>query len=317
MARIDELRLMTKVARLYHERGLNQSAIAAQLDLSQATVSRLLKRARQEQIVRTIVSAPHGTFPDLEEALQTTYNLKQAIVVDCADDDDDDTHQRELGAAAAYYIETTLKQNEIIGISSWSATLLATVDSMHPLSKATDAQVVQILGGVGNPAAEGHAARLTSRLASLVHGRVVSLPAPGVVGSADSLRVLLDDQFVRQAIDLFEQVTLALVGIGSVEPSKLLASSGNVFSTAELDMLREHGAVGDVCLRFFNATGQPVVTSLNERVIGMSLEQMKKVQRSVGIAGGKRKMAAIQGALAGGWINVLITDRFTAERLVK
>ena len=36
----------------------------------------------------------------------------------------------------------------------------------------------------------------------------------------------------------------------------------------------------------------------------------------VGIAGGKRKTAAIRGALAGGWINTLITDRSTAERLI-
>ncbi len=314
MARIDELRLMTKVARMYHERGTTQSDIAAQLELSQATVSRLLKKARQEKIIRTVVTVPQGAYPDLEEVLQKTYNLKDVIVVDC--ETDSDTIERELGAAAAYYVETTLKQDEVIGISSWSATLLAMVDSMHPLARKSGAQVVQILGGVGNPSAEVHAARLTTRLASLVYGSETPLPAPGVVGSAESLRIMQDDQFVKEAMGLFDKVTLALVGVGSVAPSKLLASSGNVFSADELDTLREHGAVGDVCLRFFNAQGQPVVTPLNDRVIGMSREQLKKVQRSVGIAGGKRKVAAIHGALAGGWINVLITDHFTAKRLV-
>lgn len=314
MARIDELRLMTKVARMYHEQGITQSDIASQLELSQATVSRLLKKARQENIVRTVVTAPPGTYPELEDVLLKTYNLKDVVVVDC--EDDSDTIERELGSAAAYYVETTLKQHEIIGISSWSATLLAMVDAMQPLTRSNEAQVVQILGGVGNPSAEVHAARLTSRLAALVHGKVISLPAPGVVGSAESLRVIQEDPFVREAMALFDKITLALVGIGSVEPSKLLASSGNVFSAEELDMLRRHGAVGDICLRFFDALGQPVMTSLNERVIGMSLEQLKKVQRSVGIAGGRRKTAAIWGALLGGWINVLITDHFTARRLV-
>ncbi|RMF01559.1 MAG: sugar-binding transcriptional regulator, partial [Chloroflexi bacterium] len=221
MARVDEVRLMTKVARLYHERGVNQSTIAAQLDLSQATVSRLLKRARQEQIVRTIVSVPPGAFPDTEEALLRKFGLKDAIVVDCQNDPD--SIQREVGAAAAYYLETTLKQDEVIGISSWSAMLLAMVDAMHPLSRKTGAQVVQILGGVGNPSVELHANRLTSRLANLVHGSVISLPAPGVVGSAESMRVLMEDPYVRQAVSLFEQTTLALVGIGSVAPSKMLA----------------------------------------------------------------------------------------------
>lgn len=315
MAKADELRLMTKVALMYHERSITQSDIAEQLELSQATVSRLLKKARQEKIIRTVVSVPPGAYPELEEALQKSYNLKDVIVVDC--ETDADSIEREIGAAAAYYVETTLKQDEVIGISSWSATLLAMVDSMHPLARRSGAQVVQILGGVGNPLAEVHAARITTRLASLVHGSETSLPAPGVVGSPESLQIMQEDQFVKAALVLFDKVTLALVGVGSVAPSKLLASSGNVFSTDELGLLREHGAVGDVCLRFFDAQGQPVVTPLNERVIGISLEQLKKVQRSVGIAGGKRKTAAIQGALAGGWINVLITDHFTARRLVQ
>lgn len=314
MARIDELRLITKVAHLYHDREIKQSEIADQLELSQATVSRLLKKAKQEGIVRTVVRIPSGAYPGLEEKLCRHYHLKDAVIVDCSNEDDP---VREIGAAAAYYLETSLKQSEVIGISSWSGTLLAMVDAMHPVSRPTSAQVIQILGGVGNPSAEVHAARLTGRLAALVKGETAFLPAPGVVGSAESLRVLLEDQFVQQSLELFNRVTLALVGIGSIEPSQLLASSGNVFSPKELNLLRQHGAVGDVCLRFFDQMGQPVVTPLDERVMGMSLEQLKRAERSVGIAGGRRKHRAIRGALAGGWINVLITDRFTAEALTE
>jgi DNA-binding transcriptional regulator LsrR (DeoR family) len=236
MARIDELRLMTKVAHLYFEREQNQSEIAAQLHLSQATVSRLLTRAKKEQIVRTIISAPPGAYPMMEEAIQSAYRLKDVIVVDCVDSDDP---MREIGAAGAYYVETTLKQREIIGISSWSSTLLAMVEAMHPITRETEAQVVQVLGGVGNPAAEVHAARLTGRLATLVNGKAKFLPAPGVVGSVDSMRVMLDDQFIREALNMFSSVTLALVGIGAVEPSDLLARSGNVFSSEELNLLKE------------------------------------------------------------------------------
>jgi DNA-binding transcriptional regulator LsrR (DeoR family) len=315
MSRLDELRLITVVARLYHEQGLGQIEIANQLSLSQSTVSRLLKRARQEKIVRTTISVPSGVYPDLEDKLQNKYQLQQAIVADCASDTEEAT-RREIGAAAAYYLETTLRQDEVVGISSWSETLLAMVEAMHPLPRETEAQVVQILGGVGNPAAAAHAARLTGRLADLIHGRVTALPAPGVVGSANSLRVLLDDLYVGAALALFDRVTLALVGIGAVEPSKLLASSGNVFSSEELDQLRAQGAVGDICVRFFDQSGRPVWTPLNERVIGMTLEQLQRVKRSVGIAGGRRKLEAIRGALLGGWINILITDRFTAEKLI-
>src|SRR5262249_60889715 len=77
------------------------------------------------------------------------------------------------------------------------------------------------------------------------------------------------------------------------------------------------GAVGDVCLRFFDAEGKPVATELDGRVIGMELRQLRGVTRSVGVAGGFRKFTAILGALRGRWINVLVTDRRTAERLLK
>lgn len=314
LARTDELRLITKVARLYYERGVRQADIARQLDLSQATVSRLLKRAEEERIVRISVSVPHGAYTELEEELQAAYGLKEAIVVDSVEDEEQIL--RDLGAAAAYYVENTLKNGEVIGISSWSATLLAMVDAMHPLPRSISAQVVQILGSVGNPAAETHAAHLTRRMASLTRGEATFLPTPGVTGSAEMARIYIEDPFVRPAIAQFEHVTLALVGIGTVEPSKLLTSSGNIFNAQELELLRSSGGVGDICLRFFDQDGLPVQTPLNDRVIGMRLEQLRSVARSVGIAGGRRKMHAIRGALAGRWINVLITDRRTAEALV-
>jgi DNA-binding transcriptional regulator LsrR (DeoR family) len=315
LARSDELRLMAKVARLYYERKARQADIAAQLDLSQASVSRLLKRAEEEQIVRITISVPHGAFTELEEELEALYGLKEAIVVDSGTDEAE--LLRDLGAAAAYYVETTLKSGEVIGISSWSSTLVAMVDALHPLPRSINTRVVQILGGVGDPNAENHATHLTRRMASLTRGEATFLPTPGITGSAEMARIYLEDPFVRPTIAQFAQVTLALVGIGTVEPSKLLTSSGNIFNAEELDLLRSRGSVGDICLRFFDQDGAPVLTRLNDRVIGMQLEQLQQIPRSVGIAGGQRKLRAILGALRGRWINVLITDRGTAAALVK
>lgn len=315
MARIDEIRLMTKVAHLYYNQEMTQPEIAAQLDLSQATVSRLLKRAKQEQIVRVTVNVPHGIYSELEGQLQKTYGLKEAVVVDSVEYNDQVL--RDIGSAAAYYLETTLRAGDMIGVSSWSATLLAMVDALQPLTRSSHIRVLQILGGLGNPSAEVHASRLVGRLATLVRGEAVFLPAPGVVGSPEVVPILGEDRYVRDAMSLFSQVSIALVGIGTIEPSGLLASSGNIFSPEELNMLREAGAVGDICLRFFDASGTPVVTPLDDRVIGMNLDQLRQVKRAVGIAGGKQKLSAIRGALQGRLINVLITDRFTAQHLLQ
>jgi DNA-binding transcriptional regulator LsrR (DeoR family) len=316
VARIDEARLMTRVARLYYETGIRQPEIATRLRLSQPKVSRLLRQAQDEGIVRISVRAPSGTYPDLELALEGRYGLQDAEVVDVSVSDDEHI-VRELGEAAAYHVETTVRSGDIIGVSSWSATLLAMVDAMHPVSSVRDVRVVQILGGGGDPAAEGHATHLVRRLAHLLGGEGTFLPAPSSVGSPEARSVLLEDPFVQRAMALFDQLSVALVGIGGLEPSGLLASSGNVFSREELTTVRASGGVGDIGLRYLCADGRPVDAAVDLRVIGIELDQLRRVPRAIGVAGGPRKTAAIRAALLGGWINCLITDRATAERLLE
>jgi DNA-binding transcriptional regulator LsrR (DeoR family) len=316
MMPLEEVRLLARVALLYYRQGLKQSDIAERLDLSQATVSRMLRRAVDEGVVRISVSTPPNVFTEIENELSTRYELKTAIVVDCESDDDDDLIQQRLGRAAAYYIETTLGDDEVIGLSSWSATLLAMVDAMHPRNRPTGSTVVQILGGLGNPSASIYASRLTERFAYLVKGQAVYLPAPGVTTSKEAHDSFLHDTFVRHAVEYFDKLTLALVGIGSLEPSVLLSRSGNVFSIAELETLRAANAVGDVCLRFFDGEGRHIQSELDARVFGIAPHQLNNVRRSVGIAGGRRKFAAIRAAIVGRWINIVITDRCTAECLL-
>lgn len=316
MARTDELRLITKVARLYYQREMRQNEIADLMGLSQASVSRLLSSAKEAGIVRITVNIPNGVNSEIEEQVAHKFNLKDMIVVECEDDQDEILLQREIGSAGAFYVETIIHNNDVVGISSWSSTLLALVDAMHQVPGRSGIQVVQILGGIGNPSAEVHANRLTGRFASLVNGTAHFLPAPGIVGSEAALKVLLADQYVSEAMQLFDRVSIALVGIGDIEPSKLLTLSGNVFSLKEQETLRSKGAVGDILLRFFDDVGKPVKGPLSNRVVSMSLEQLAQVDRAIAVAGGPRKYKAILGALYGRRINVLVTDRRTAERLL-
>jgi DNA-binding transcriptional regulator LsrR (DeoR family) len=306
---------MTRVARLYHEEGLTQTEVARRLGLTQVAVSRMLKKAQESGIVRTTVVTPPGAFTDLEDLLEQKFSLQQAIVGDAVRDSEESVLSA-IGSAAAQFLESTLKAGEVIGISSWSTTLLSMVDHMHPISKAENCLVVQMLGGVGNPSAEQHANRLAIRLARLVHGEARFLSAPGLVGSARAAKVLLEDRSVSETVALFSNVSLALVGVGALEPSALVASSGNTFSRAELEDLQKSGAVGDICLCFYDAAGRQVRGALDGRVIGIDLESLRQVQRSVALCGGKKKFPAILGALRGQWVNTLITDQYTAQRLV-
>lgn len=229
-----------------------QSEIAKHLRISQATVSRMLKRAQEEEIVRTTVVAPSGTYAELESGLRGRYGLSEAIVVECSEDRDGAIMAR-IGEAAAHFLEATLQAGEIIGVSSWSETILRMVDNIHPMKSGKARYVVQTLGGMGDPTVQIHANQLTTRLARLTGAEAHLLSAPGVAQSREAKLVLLGDTYVRQTMELFSRITLAIVGIGAMEPSGMLARSGNVFSSRELAEVAEAGGVGDISLRFFNA----------------------------------------------------------------
>jgi DNA-binding transcriptional regulator LsrR (DeoR family) len=315
MARVDELRLMAKVARMYYMQDLTQQEMTEKLQLHQSTISRMLKKARTMNLVRFSIATPTGTFAELEDQLTSRFHLKDAVVVDCPAEGE--AMLRDLGVALAYFLETTLKPGKTIGISSWSRSLFAMVDALHPGEYCKGGKVVQILGGIGNlGGGEFHAIHLAQRLAAGVGAMAVLLQAPAIVGSPEAQRVLSRDAAVRQAAALFDTLDIALVGIGSMEPSRMLTSSGNIFSREERAELQRMGAVGDICMRFYDAAGQPVKTSLTKRVIGIDLVKLRTCRRVVGVAGGASKAEAILGALRGELIDVLITDHRTAELLV-
>ena len=311
----ENARLMTKVARLYHEQGLSQPNISSRLHISQSRVSRLLTKATEVGIVRTTVVNTTGVYAELEDELEKKYSISEIVIVDTTDSEEQIL--KSLGSAAAHYLESTLTGGDKIGISSWSSSLLSTVEAMRPkVSKVAD-EVVQVIGGVGESNAQAHAVRLAGRLAEVTGARVSYLPAPGLVNSPEAARALFANQNISSVLKSVEGLTLLLVGIGSIEPSKLLKESGNSLSEKERKDLTRLGAVGDVCMRYFDEEGKSLKTNLDKRIIGIQADQLKKISRRVAVAGGSRKFKAIKAALDGGWVNVLITDYKTAKKLAE
>ena len=238
---------MVKVARLYHEHGVRQPEIARRLHVSQARVSRLLKQAEADGIVRTTVIVPAGVQTALEEGLEDALRAARGGRRRAARRHARPGITRELGDATARYLEATPdRRRRRRHLARWSSTLLAAVDAMRPLPpKAGAERALQLFGGVGNPAAEAHAARLTQRFADLTGARPTFLLAPGHRRhSVVAREALTTDRFVREALDGLAEVTLALVGIGALEPSSLLQSSGNIFSEPELRGARRAGRGG-------------------------------------------------------------------------
>lgn len=314
----DNVRLIVTVARMYHERGISQSQIAADLHLSQPRVSRLLKSATELGIVRTTVTVPEGIHSDTEDALVATYGrygLTNAVVVESSGYGVDPV--RSLGSAAAQYLSATLTGHDRVGISSWSATLLAVAEAMRPARHRMAETVVQVMGGLGDPRVQMEASRLMGLFASCTRADPVFLPAPAVLTSKSVRDSLVADPSVSSVMDRWNDLTVVLVGIGPAMGSELLRESGNILADSDRATLMEAGAVGDVCLRFFDANGDLIESSVNDRLVGISYEVLKRIPRRIGVAGGAVKHAAIRGAILGGWANILITDLDEAVRLLE
>ncbi|MFF4621651.1 helix-turn-helix domain-containing protein [Nonomuraea jabiensis] len=64
------MRLLARVARMYHEQGIRQPEIAAALNISRPRVSRLLKEGVARGPVRTVVTLPDGVHTEPEEELE-------------------------------------------------------------------------------------------------------------------------------------------------------------------------------------------------------------------------------------------------------
>jgi len=106
------------------------------------------------------------------------------------------------------------------------------------------------------------------------------------------------------------------MGVGAPRQDSIWVTEGKIFAWEELAGLMRLGAVGDINLRYFDATGKAIASDLDTRVIGLTLDEIKAIQHVVGISGGATKLRTVQGALRGHLIHVLITDHVTATRLL-
>lgn len=309
-----ENRLLSKVSSMYYEQKYNQQEIANRLHLSRPKVSRLLKQAREIGIVQISVLSPNNSFVELENALEDTYHLKEALIVDSEEEISDKIIKKQIGSAAADYLHRTISEGETIGVT-WGTTLQAMVDAM-PSKQVDNTHVVQALGGVGPPEAKAHATDISRRLSQLLKSKLTLLPAPGIVDSKEAKQVLLADRKVKGALDLFSTIDTLYVGIGALKTNPVLDRDHEELPPKLYEKITHSNAVGDIALRFFDKNGKEIDSPLKDLVIGISIEELKKIKTVVGIAGGSQKVDVIHGALKNNLIDVLITDQQTAQKLV-
>jgi DNA-binding transcriptional regulator LsrR (DeoR family) len=314
----DHERLLVKVARFYYEQELTQSEISNRLRLSRQKVQRLLKQAKDVNIVQITIRPVIGAFPELERTLENRFGLQEAVVIETTNFEDQFVVAREVGVGAADYLMRVVQPGDSIVIS-WGGSLLGMVNALYGGSQRSDLdgiKVIQGLGGLGDPNKEVHAADLTRRLAQVFGGEAVLLPTPAVAGTREARDTYFEDPFVSQILEQARTAKLAVMGIGAPRLDSILMREGRIVTVQDLESLKHNGAVGDLNLRFFDETGKIVQSNFDQRVIGLTLDEIQRIERVVGVAGGAAKVSAIGGALAGKLVDVLVTDQITAQRVL-
>ena len=81
--------------------------------------------------------------------------------------------------------------------------------------------------------------------------------------------------------------------------------------------MQNSGAVGFMAAQAYDINGNICSPQFNSKVIGVTLEELKKAKNVVAVSGGKRKGAAVLGALRGGFMDVLVTDLQCVQEMVK
>jgi DNA-binding transcriptional regulator LsrR (DeoR family) len=317
---IDLRRLLVKIARLYYEEDLTQAEISVRLRMSRQKVQRILSQSREQGIVQFAIAPIFGIFSDLEKALEARFGLTEALVVEAADYDSQFAIAKEVGAAAAAYLVRIIRPDDKI-LMSWGNSLLGMVNALTSTPRLDGSgmmSVIQGLGGLGDLNHEIHATQLVRRAASALRAEAVLLPAPAIAASPAARDAFYKDPYVEQVLNRGRAADLAFVGIGSSSAESIAVPEfRRAMTSATLRDLIQRGAVGSINLRYFDASGKKVSSELDRAVIGLTLEELKRIPHVVGVAGGSAKLTAIRAALGAKLINVLVTDHITARELLK
>lgn len=304
----DRDQLLFKIATAYYTDDQTQQCIADRFGLTRVKVCRLLKEAREEGVVTIRIRSPEGEGAYLARRLEERYGLKEAVVAGTAEGG------AAVGAAGAAYLRRIAKNGLTVALS-WGTALLAFVNALEGLEDF-GIRAVQMLGGLGDADADVHGAELTRRLAQRLGTKPRLLQAPGIVASRELQSALAADPQIAETLAMARNADVAFVGIGALDEESLLRG-GSIVSGQELALLSHSGAVGDLALNFFDSTGRPVPSPTDGRIIGLSLQEIRSLPRTVALAWGRRKVAALRGALAGRLVSVLITDVNTAASLLE
>lgn len=308
----EKQRLSIDAARLYYQSDYSQQQIAERLGVSRPTVSRLLQYAKEQGYVVIKIADPLEDVGVLAKRLKERYSLEQVRVAYSPLNEYEEIN-KHIGRLGAIFLHEIVKDGDIIGVT-WGTTMYSLACQLKS-KMVHGVEVVQLKGGVSHSRSNTYAAEIVNLFAKAFHTVARYLPLPVIFDSAELKQMVEADQHIRCIIDMGRHANIAVFTVGTVKDNALLFRLGYLGDEEKVQLQRT--GVGDICSRFFDDHGNICNQEINSRTVGIDLEELKKKEKSILVAGGERKIAAIQAALVGGYANMLITDQFTAKALLE
>jgi deoxyribonucleoside regulator len=295
-----ELRQTVQCLELYYRQGQSQKDIARALGVSAATVSRLLKRAFDDGLVRVELDLPRTQ--ELESRLMQRYALRDAVVIAKIA-----SNGLRVGLSCGFTLYQTIRALHERRLRDLA---------LYPLSGESTLKLVDLSPNtlVGMMAAKYRP-----------HVTAYALPVQHLVSLTQierERRRLLRDAEVRKIYDAAQAVDIALLGIGQIaEQTPGFCSLAEAYGVS-VKRLGQLGVVGEINYQPFDAEGRivdrPELRILMRRMLAVGYDRLQALSRRddryvIGIAGGRAKIDAVRGALKARCLNVLVTDEDVAD----
>lgn len=307
MSELERKRFLAKTASLYYLEGLTQQSIANKLNISRTKISRYLTRARSEGIVEIKINYPAKDFSSLEYQVEKKYKISECIIVDTLESSE--ATIEAMSESFNNILSRILKEGSYIGIG-WGGSLREISKYINVVEKS-DIKVVPMIGGLGKTGTGVHTNSVAKNIADRMNGISYMIHSPAVLDNKETKEIVEKDSNVREIMEMSSKIDTAIIGISDLGMDSTLIKTGS-FTVEDFKYLESLDVVGDVNLIFIDENGNHVPNKIDERIVRVPLEGLKKINNLIGVAFGKRKLKVLLGALRGQIINILFTDEETA-----
>ncbi|MFE0013201.1 sugar-binding transcriptional regulator [Mesorhizobium sp. NPDC059054] len=304
-------RLRIRAAWMYFIEQMTQNEIADVLGVGRVTVVRMLAEARARNEVKIAIESELSEIVRLERTLEKTFGLEQALVAPLSGADSDPIPA--IAAKTGAYLSEAMRSGMRVGVG-WGRTLLSTLPFIGAKS-LSDFKVISLLGGVG-VARRYNPAEFAWRFAQVFQGDGYLIPAPAVVDSVETKVALVERCGLEEIFEMADALDAVLLSIGGIA-SATTFYRGGFLKEAEREALLARGAVGDLLFHFFNRNGDLVDHPVNDRVMSVEVDRLRRAPLRILTSGGEEKIEALLGAMHLIKPTVLITDEESARRMLE